>query len=138
MKLGILTKLVGDKPLDEALDYVAEAGVEAAEIGAGAFGGSPHCDVDALLASKRARDDYLAKFNARGLIISAISAHGNPLHPDKKFAKDSHDRQRKAIRLAKLLGVGVVNGFSGRPGDGPNAKRLNWVTCPWPPGEETI
>jgi len=133
MKLGVLTNLVGHLPLEDALDYLAEAGVEAIEISIGNFGKSPHCDADGLLAGKKARDEYLAKFSDRGLMISAISAHGNPLHPDKKFAKDSHDKQRKAIRLAKQLGVGVVNGFSGCPGGGPQDKTPNWVTCPWPP-----
>lgn len=133
MKLGVLTNLVGNKPFEEALDYVAAAGVEAVELGVGNFGNSPHCDMDALLASKKARDEYLAKVSDRGLTVSAISAHGNPLHPDKKFAKDSHDKQRKAIRLATLMGVGVVNGFSGCPGGGPQDRTPNWVTCPWPP-----
>jgi len=133
MKLGVLTNLVGHLPLEEALDYVADAGVDAVEISVGNFGSSSHCNIDGLLSSKRARDEYLAKFRDRGLTISAISAHGNPLHPNKTFARDSHAKQRKAIRLARLLDVEVVNGFSGCPGDGPKAKYPNWVTCPWPP-----
>ena len=132
MKLGVLTSLVGHLPLEEALDYVADAGVDAVEISVGNFGSSPHCDLAELLPSKRARDEYLAKFSDRGLTISAISAHGNPLHPNKTFARDSHAKQRKAVRLARLLDVEVVNGFSGCPGDGPGAKYPNWVTCPWP------
>ncbi len=34
--------------------------------------------------------------------------------------------------MAAALDVPVVNGFSGCPGDGPNAKNPNWVTCAWP------
>ena len=40
---------------------------------------------------------------------------------------------RKTILLAEKLGVPVVVDFSGCPGDSPNAKAPNWVTCPWPP-----
>jgi len=35
--------------------------------------------------------------------------------------------------LAERLEVPVINGFSGVPGDHPNAKYPNWVTCSWPP-----
>ena len=31
----------------------------------------------------------------------------------------------------------VIN-FSGCPGDGPNATKPNWVTCPWPPDYSEI
>jgi sugar phosphate isomerase/epimerase len=31
------------------------------------------------------------------------------------------------------IGRPVVVDFSGCPGDSRNAKRPNWVTCPWPP-----
>ncbi len=129
MKLGVLTNLASQMSLDDALDYFAEAGLEAIEISAR----GAHCPLDELLASKKARTEYLAKFSDRGLFISAISAHGNPVHPDPKVAKDCHERHRKAIRLARLLEVPVVNGFSGCPGGGPGDKTPNWVTCPWPP-----
>jgi sugar phosphate isomerase/epimerase len=37
------------------------------------------------------------------------------------------------VQLAAALGVGVVNAFSGCPGDHDGAVRPNWVTCSWPP-----
>jgi len=37
------------------------------------------------------------------------------------------------VVLAEKLGIPVVVDFSGCPGDSPNAKGPNWVTCPWPP-----
>jgi sugar phosphate isomerase/epimerase len=40
---------------------------------------------------------------------------------------------RNAILLARLLGVPVVNGFSGLPAGAPGDSMPNWVTCPWPP-----
>jgi sugar phosphate isomerase/epimerase len=40
---------------------------------------------------------------------------------------------RKTILLAEKLGVTTVVDFSGCPGDSPDAKAPNWVTCPWPP-----
>ena len=65
--------------------------------------------------------------------ISALSCHGNPLHPDPEQAKQAQEVNRKTILLAEKLGVHVVVDFSGCPGDSPNANAPNWVTCPWPP-----
>src|SRR5262249_36969045 len=73
-----------------------------------------------------------------GFTISALSCHGNPLHPDADRAKHDQEVSRKTIQLAEKLGVPVVIDFSGCPGDSPNAKWPNWVTCPWPPDDLEI
>lgn len=132
MKIGIFTALFGDKTLSETLDLVKSEGIEAVEFGAGAYPGSAHLDVPKLLESKQARDKLLKEVAARGLTISAISVHGNPLHPVKTIAQEHHEAFVNAVKLAAMLDVGCVNGFSGCPGDGPNAKNPNWVTCAWP------
>jgi sugar phosphate isomerase/epimerase len=103
------------------------------EIGTGNYPGSPHADVDGMLESESKRKDFLKAIESRGLAISALSCHGNPLHPDKAIAKEHHDTHRKTVQLAEMLGVENVINFSGCPGDGPNATRPNWVTCAWPP-----
>jgi sugar phosphate isomerase/epimerase len=68
-----------------------------------------------------------------GVSISALSCHGNALHPDKAFAQQNREVSRKTILLAERLGVSTMVDFSGCPGDSPNATAPNWVTCPWPP-----
>jgi len=68
-----------------------------------------------------------------GLIISALSCHGNCLHPDSNFAKKSIQVQTDTIKLAEMLGVKVVIDFSGCPGADEKSTKPNWVTCPWPP-----
>lgn len=132
MRIGLFTALFGDRPLDEVLDLVVSEGIEAVELGAGAYPGAPHLDVPRLLEDKSERDALLKKIESRGLVLTAISVHGNPLHPDPKVANDHHRVFVDAVRLASLLGVRNVNGFSGCPGDGPEAKNPNWVTCAWP------
>lgn len=132
MKIGIFTALFGDKTLDETLEIVRQEGIEAVEFGAGAYPGSAHLDVPRLLDSDAARKELLAKVEGHGLEISAISVHGNPLHPDAAIARAHHEAFVSAVRLAGALGVRRVNGFSGCPGDGPEAKNPNWVTCAWP------
>lgn len=132
MKIGLFTALFGDKSLTEALDVVKAEGIEAVEFGAGAYPGNAHIDAVKLLESKAARDELLKQVHSRGLMISAISCHGNPIHPVKEIAKAHHEAFRRAVELADALDVRCVNGFSGCPGDGPNAVNPNWVTCAWP------
>ncbi len=132
MKIGLFTVLFGQKPLDEVLDNICQMGVEAIELGVGNYPGASHVPVKDLLTSVSARSEFLAKIKGRGLEISALSCHGNPLHPDKKVAKAHHETWRDALRLAKLLKVETVVCFSGCPGDSDRSLYPNWVTCPWP------
>ena len=133
MKAGVFTVILGSMELEKALDYLAGLGVKAVELGAGAYAGTAHCQVDALLASQRRRQELLRLVESRGLFISALNCAGNPIHPQKAKAA-AHDRDfRKAMRLARQLGVEVVINFSGCPGGAPGDQQPNWVTCPWPP-----
>ena len=136
MKLGVFTVLFSGQPLEKALDYICETGLEAVEIGVGCYPGSAHCPVDELLASKAKAEEYKKKITGRGLVISALSCHGNPLHPDAAFAKKDQETHRKAVRLAEMLGVKTVVNFSGCPGGSPKDTTPNWITCPWPPDFE--
>lgn len=122
MKLGVFTVVFGRLPLDEALDRVVALGLDAVEIGTGNYPGGTHC-VDGLREAVQ----------SRGLELSALSCHGNPLHPDEAFARASHETWRRTVELAVELGVETVVCFSGCPGDGPSASHPNWVTCAWPP-----
>ncbi len=132
MKIGIFTALFGDKNLTETLDIVKAEGIEAVEFGAGAYPGEAHISPDKLIESKEARDQLMKEVESRGLTISAISCHGNPIHPVKSVAQAHHDAFVKSVKVASLLGVPCVNGFSGCPGDHPGAVNPNWVTCAWP------
>lgn len=133
MKLGLLTVMFGDTPLKDVLDLIRPLGLDTVELGAGNYPGDSHCPTKELLKSKPKRDELLAMIKGEGLEISALSCHGNCLHPDKAFAKQHQQTQSDTIKLAGLLGVDVVNDFSGCPGSDPKATKPNWVTCAWPP-----
>jgi len=133
MKLGVFTVLFGQQSLDAALDYICNSGLQAVELGCGAYPGTSHCPIDELLADKGKAADFKKKIADRGLEISALSCHGNPLHPDAAFAKRDQESQQKTVRLAEMLGVKTTINFSGCPGGGPGDKVPNWITCPWPP-----
>ncbi len=138
MKLGILTVLYQDRPLDWVLDHVVDLGLEAVELGTGGWPGDAHCRPQELLGSPSSLRAFQNKFEGRGLAISALSCHGNPLHPDHETAAMYDRVYRDTVRLAAELGVEVVNLFSGCPGDSEAAKFPNWVTCAWPPDFEKV
>lgn len=133
MKLGVFTVLYQNLPFEEMLDKLCEMGVEAIELGTGNYPGNSHCDPDELLNNPEKIKSFLHAIESRGLTISGLSCHGNPLHPNKKVAKEAHEVWRKTVLLAERLEVPVINGFAGCPGDHENAKFPNWVTCSWPP-----
>lgn len=132
MKLGVLTNMLGDVELGQALDYFSSLGIEMVEIGAGGYPGKQHADPEILLNSEAEFNKFTDAIKSRNLEISAISCHGNPVHPNKDIA-DSFDKEMKnAVLLAEKLGIHQINTFSGCPGDCPDSKNPNWVTCPWP------
>lgn len=132
MKLGVLTLLFGRKPLEETFDYLKDLGVEAVEFGAGAYVKSGHFPTDELLADSGALRRLKNGIQQRNLVISALSCHGNPLHPSPDVAKSHHADFVKTCRLAKKLDVDQVNTLSGCPASDPKAELPNWITCPFP------
>jgi sugar phosphate isomerase/epimerase len=133
MKIGVFTVLFGDKPFEETLDYVKELGLEAVEIGTGAYPGNAHCKPGELLKNDKKLKAFKEAIASRDLVISALSCHGNPIHPDKKLA-NAHDAVfKQTVELATKLGVKQVITFSGCPGGDPKATQPNWITSSWPP-----
>jgi sugar phosphate isomerase/epimerase len=130
MKIGVFVALFADLPLEEALDRAAEAGCEAVEVPSKAS--SPHCRPAELLAEDAARTRFAASVAGRGLELSALSCHANPLHPDARIAAEADRDFRDSVRLAAELGVGAVVTFSGCPGESERSLRPSWVTCSWP------
>ena len=138
MKLGVFTVLFGGRPLEEVLDYVKSRGLDAVEIGCGGYPGKAHCDPDRLLEDDEALQRFRRALESRGLLLSALSVHGNPLHPQQAERERYRREFRQAVRLAARLGVERVITFSGCPGDHPGARWPNWVTCAWPPDYQEI
>ncbi len=132
MKLGVFTTLLSNLPLEKALEYFKSKGIEMVEIGCGGYPGNSHADPEILLADPEKLDEFKATIAKYGLEISALSCHGNPVHPNKEIAAKFDKDIRNAILLAEKLGIHQINTFSGCPGDHDGAKYPNWVTCPWP------
>ena len=132
MKLSVLSNLYGDRPLADVLAHFRDLGVEMVEIGCGGYPGKAHCDPDILLNDEGKLEEFRALFAAYGIGICALSCHGNAVHPNKEIAAAFDRDFRNCVLLAEKLGVDTIVTFSGCPGDSPEAKYPNWVTCPWP------
>src|SRR3954464_10100150 len=131
LKLGAYTACLHDRPLEEALDVVQANGLTSVEVNTGGFIPSPHCHVDLLLSSEKARADYLALFASRGMELTGLNCNGNPLNPLPGVGPKHADDLRRSIELAGLLGVKNVVTMSGTPGSDPDAKYPSWVVNPW-------
>ena len=132
MKVGVFTPLLSQLSLPAVLDKLQRLQIGTVELGTGNYPGDAHCSLS-MLDDAQALDTFRKVLSDRGASVSALSCHGNPLHPDPERAAHDRDVSRKTILLAERLGIPVVVDFSGCPGDSPSAKQPNWVTCPWPP-----
>jgi sugar phosphate isomerase/epimerase len=134
MKLGLFTPVFGKLGVREMLAKVKSLEkIKAIELGTGSWPGSDHVNVDLYLKDKNKAREFRQMIADAGLTISALSCHGDPLHPDKARAKKEDETFRKTVLLAERLEVPVVVTFSGCPGDSEGARHPNWVTAAWPP-----
>ncbi|MGA7753277.1 MAG: sugar phosphate isomerase/epimerase [Candidatus Sulfotelmatobacter sp.] len=132
MRVGVFTPLLSQLPLSLVLKKLAALQIDTVELGTGNYVGDAHCKLT-MLENSAALAEFQKVLADHGAKISALSCHGNPLHPDKDRANQDREVSRKTILLAEKLGVPMVVDFSGCPGDSPNATAPNWVTCAWPP-----
>ena len=132
MKLGVFNPVLAGMSFEDAMKYLADSGVQAVEIGCGGFPGKAHCDPAVLLNDEAKLEAFKKVLSDNNLEISALSTHGNPVHPDPEVAKKFRDDFAGAVLLAEKLGVKRIITFSGCPGGSPEDKTPNWVTCAWP------
>lgn len=132
MKIGVVANVLGDKPLAEALKIFKELGIQQIEPGCGGFGGGAHVKPEYLLANSDALEELRQMLQDADMSISALSCHGNPVHPNTAIAKAHHDAMCNTVLLAEKLGIDTITCFSGCPGDCDTSRYPNWVTCAWP------
>ena len=135
MKLGVFTPVFASLTTEQMLAKVrALRHVEAIEVGTGGWPGRSHLDdLDEMIHGACRATTYRQMVADAGLTISALSCHGNPLHPDRARAAADDETFRKSVLLAEKMQVPVVVTFSGCPGDSETAAHPNWITTAWPP-----
>jgi sugar phosphate isomerase/epimerase len=135
MKLGVFTPVFGQFSTAEMIAKVQALGhITAVELGTGGWPGRAHLDdLTEMIEGHCRATTYRQMLADAGLTISALSCHGNPLHPNPAIAKADDALFRQTVRLAEKLQVPTVVTFSGCPGDSDGASHPNWITTPWPP-----
>jgi sugar phosphate isomerase/epimerase len=131
MKIGLFTLLLSRLSLDDVIEKIKPLGLRTVELGTGNYVGDAHLKLD-LLGQPAKLKEFKQKLQDLDISISALSCHGNPLHPNKKLAQLNSETNKKTILLAEKLGVKTVIDFSGCPGDSDNSKYPNWSPTPWP------
>ena len=132
MRIGLFTALLGKLTLDEVIGKIKPLGIRTIELGTGNYVGDPHLKLEWLNQPSKIKE-FKSKLENQGISISALSCHGNPLHPNRAIGEAHAETNRKTILMAEKLGVTRVIDFSGCPGDSDNSKFPNWSPTPWPP-----
>jgi sugar phosphate isomerase/epimerase len=134
VRLGLFTPIFNGLGLSALLEELRRyPQITMIEIGTGGWPGASHINLDAMLDNKAGISEYKARLADAGLGISALSCHGNPVHPDKTIADRDGSLLNRTIHLAEQMDVPVVVTFSGCPGGGPNDIVPNWIVAAWPP-----
>ena len=133
MRLGVFSPILKSLSLEDALKYLKEQGVDDLELGVGGYPGTAHADAKILCKDEAKRKELINLFKKYGIGISALSVHGNCVHPDKEKAKAFEEDFKATCILAGQLGINTIITFSGCPGSDKDAKQPSWVTCAWPP-----
>jgi len=131
MKIGMITDSLPEADFDTMLDVAARLDMDMLEFACGNWSSAPHIDLDTMLESASARQEFLSKLADHHIEISALNCSGNPLHPGDEGRRHD-DVTRKTIHLARLLDVDRVVMMSGCPG-APGDHHANWITTEWPP-----
>ena len=108
MKLGVFTPLLSELPLDHVLSKLSGLGIHTVELGTGNYPGDAHCKLS-MLDNPSELNEFRRTLERHGASISALSCHGNPLHPNKEIAEKAQETSRKTILLAEKLNVPVVD-----------------------------
>lgn len=132
MILSVMSPVLGQMSLEDALAYLHSLDVHSLELGCGGYPGKAHMDALEYAAHPEKINDLKALLKKYDIELCALACHGNPIHPDKEASQRFRKDFEAAMKVAPELGVKTIIGFSGCPGDCEDSQNPNWVTCAWP------
>src|SRR5271157_5487742 len=96
MKVGVFTALLSQLPLGEVLKKLKALQIDTVELATGNYPGDAHCNLS-MLENPSALAEFKSILADHGTTISALSCHGNALHPDEDRAWQAREVSRKTI-----------------------------------------
>jgi sugar phosphate isomerase/epimerase len=127
MKAGLFIFQVSKIPFPELLDLAQEVGIQAMELGVSGHTVTPGFEVETLTKDVERRAEILKQISDHGMVVSALNAMCNPLHPDQEVRAKHLEGLKAAISLAAEIGVGRVVTGSGCPGESERSRHPAWV-----------
>src|SRR5579875_321264 len=107
MKVGVFTPLLSQLTLPAVLEKLKKLNLDTVELGTGNYPGDAHCKLS-MLDDAKALGEFKKAVADHGFSISALSCHGNALHPDPAIAAQHRETSRRTILLAEKLGIPVM------------------------------
>jgi sugar phosphate isomerase/epimerase len=92
MRLGVFTPLLSHLPLEDVLAKLKSLQIDAVELGTGNYPGDAHCKLS-MLEDASALKEFQQKLKDHDMSISALSCHGNALHPQQALAEKAREGQ---------------------------------------------
>ena len=99
MQLSVVNGVFGGVTLDESLKFLSDKGVKQLELGVGGYPGTVHADAKVLIKDEKKRKELMDTFAKYGMTISALSVHGNCVHPNKEVAEKFEEDFKAACVL---------------------------------------
>ncbi|HWJ73291.1 MAG TPA: sugar phosphate isomerase/epimerase [Kaistia sp.] len=103
MKIGFYTSTLGDRPIDEVIDFAADEGFEAIEI-----------DVRSHIPSPADLGPIVERARAKGLFVSSVTLFGNQMEPDDSARTELRATTKAYLRAAADAQVPIFVFFAGR------------------------
>src|SRR5450756_2848206 len=85
MRVGVFTPLLSQLSAESVFKKLKGYNIDTVELGTGNYPGGAHCKLS-MLENKGELKDFKSLLSDNGISISALSCHGNPLHPDKDLS----------------------------------------------------
>lgn len=121
MLLGLVSTIADSMSYEEMIDFVAEAGLECAEVACWPAGkaerryaGVSHIDVDRVLEDNAYATHVTSYAAEKNVKISSLAYYPNTMDSDLEKRSAAVNHIKKLIQASAKLGINMITTFIGR------------------------